>query len=270
MHELTLKRFVSRMWFVILVLVMSATAQIENATSVRAPSNELAHKLWEATVAAKGGRERLRQITSLYVAANQGDGDRQNVFYIFPGYTFNYSYAAKWEGSGIHVSNVKRGIVWWQNEGNPARPRKYIAEDVYLNLLPQFIYLMITHDIDPVPVRSRKEWIGLRRVDVVETDTNGWRVDYYLDSKTHLPVKVVLPLGPRERDKGEMSQVLTLEDYAEVNGVMMPHTVTHSFTFDSRKWKERLTFEINPKYDPSIFEQPPRPKMGPEAWRFKS
>lgn len=248
---------------------LAATQADNKKVPVKRTQAARALELWEKVVAAKGGRDRLRQITSLYVAADLGEGFRECTLYVFPDYRFEYSYWAARERTDIDVSNGRKGITWWQVDGDTARPRKYVAEDVYLHLLPQFIYLLITHDLDPVPLGSRKDSIGLTRVDVVETNANGWRVDYYLDSKTHLPVKVVLPWGPRARANGEMDQQVKLEDYTEVDGVMMPRKATYSFTTSPVRRTDRLTFEINPKYDQSIFEQPPTPKMGPEAWRLK-
>lgn len=228
-----------------------------------------ARELWEKAVAAKGGRERLRQITHLYVAADQGRGYRQATFYVFPAYRFDFSYEPKRERTGVQVSNAREDIVWWQVDENLAKPLRYEEDDAYLNMLPQFIYLLVTHEIEPVPLRKGKERVGLKRVDVVETEAKGWRVDYYLDSETHLPVKVVLPLGPGARAKGSMNHIIFLEDYLAVDGVMMPRTATHTYSFNSQKLKDRLSFEINPAYDPRVFERPPTPKMGPEAWRPK-
>src|SRR5882724_8314816 len=197
----------------ILALQTSVAAQTKNAAA-HIQSNEQARQLWEAAIAAKGGRERLRNISSLFVKAESGRGYRQSIFYAFPHYTFDYSYAPNRESTAILVRNAKLGITWWQPNGSLAKPIKYSEEDVYLNLLPQFLYLMVTHDIDPIPLRARKERIGLKRVDVVETDTNGWRVDYYLDAETHLPVRAVLPLGPRLKAEGAMDHIVTLNDYA--------------------------------------------------------
>jgi hypothetical protein len=226
-------------------------------------------ELWEEAVAAKSGRDRLSRISSLYVAAGQGHGARQSGLYVFPYYAFDYSYDPGRERSDINVRNVRRGISWWQLNGNPAKLIKPDDEDAYLIILPQIVYLIISKELNPVPLRSRKAWLGLKRVDVVEVDAKGWLVDYYLDPKTHLPIKVVLPFGPRARSNGEMDQDVLLEDYAEIDGVMMPRRVSDSYTTSPLKWTERLTFEINPKYDPTIFEQPPTAKMGPEAWRLK-
>ena len=228
-----------------------------------------ARELWEKVLEAKGGRERLRKITNIYVAADQGQGYRQSTLNVFPDYRFNFSYDPKRENTAIEVSNATKEIVWWQIQGNEARPRKYEEEDVYRNWLPQVMYLLVTSDVDPVPVRLRKEWIGLKRVDVIEVEAQGWRVDYYIDPKTHLPLRVVLPLGLRARNRGEMDHIVTLGDYAAVDGVMMPHKATHTYKFNSQRLEDRLKFEINAAYDPHVFEQAPTSRTGGEAWRAK-
>src|SRR5882724_1787843 len=107
--------------FVAIALQTTVAAQTKLMSAAPNQSNEQARQLWEAAIAAKGGRERLRQITSLYVAADQGQGDRQNTFYVFPRYTFDYAYNAKRETTGIQISNAKLGIVWWQPNGNSAK-----------------------------------------------------------------------------------------------------------------------------------------------------
>jgi hypothetical protein len=93
------------------------------------------------------------------------------------------------------VYNEKQGIAWWQINDNAARPRRFDESEAQHILEPQYRYLMVTHDLDPVPLRVRKDWVGLRRGNVIETDANGWRLDYYLHPKTHLPLRVAIPLG---------------------------------------------------------------------------
>jgi hypothetical protein len=227
-----------------------------------------ARELWEKVLVAKGGRARLRKITNLYVAADQGQGYRESTLNVFPDYRFDFSYEPKQEETSIEVSNARKGIVWWQIL-DKTKPRKYEAEDVYRNLRPQFIYLLVTSDVDPVPLGMRKEWIGLKRVDVIEVEAQGWRVDYYIDPKTHLPLRVVLPNGLKAHERGDMNHIVTLEDYAAVDGVMMPHKATHTFTTNPRKLVDRLKFEINAAYDPQVFEQAPTSRTSGESWRAK-
>ncbi len=70
---------------------------------------------------------------------------------------------------------------------------------------------------------------------------------------------------------GEMEHVVRLDDYALVDGVMMPRKASYSYTYPHarRKWTEQVSFEINPSYDPQFFEHPPTAKTFPESWRAK-
>lgn len=264
------RRTAIRAFFFVLALSTVVGAQTKDEATSADQSSESARRLWEEAVAAKGGRERLRNVSSLFVKSELDGGDRGYTLYVFPDYSFDYGYIAKKEITGIQIINAKRGITWSQSNGHPAHQLRYDADNAYTNLLPQFLYLLVTRDIDPTPLRSRKGRVGLRRADVVEVDASGWRVDYYLDPDTHLPIKLVLPGSPKDRDEGKMDYAISLEDYADVGGLMMPRRATHSFTFNHEKWKERLTFEINPNFDKGIFEKPPTAKMGAEAWRPKA
>src|SRR6266478_5678937 len=92
--------------FVAIALQTSVAAQTKNAAA-HIQSNEQARQLWEASIAAKGGRERLRNISSLFVKADQGRGYRQSIFHAFPRYTFDYSYAPNRESTVILLRNAK-------------------------------------------------------------------------------------------------------------------------------------------------------------------
>jgi hypothetical protein len=226
-----------------------------------------ARELWEAAVTAKGGRERLHNVSSLYVARNQSAGDHDYKFYVFPDFIYTYTYGGYREDIAKTIYNGRKAIIWWLPSGRgPAKPSKSL--DNSENIIAQFTYLLVTNWLEPKPLRIRKAWIGLKRVDLLEVDANGWRVDYYLDPKTHLPMQVISAYGEISHAKGEMNQVVRLEDYKEVDGVMMPQKVSYSYTTNPSKWEERVSYEINPQYDPQFFDNPPTVRTGPESWRL--
>jgi hypothetical protein len=240
----------------------------ENVSGLAEKMESDAQQLWEKAVAAKGGRERLRKISSLYVASNLPGGDRDYGFYVFPDYSFDYSYWRYRESTSIEVFNHKRAVTWWlPSNGRQALPRQHRADDPSSNIIAQFLYLMVTNWMDPKPLRMRKEWMGLRRVDVVEVDANGWRVDYYLDPKTFLPIQVLSEYSFMSHEAREMHQIVRLEDYAPVDGVKMPMKLDYSYTTNPQKWTERVSYEFNPAYDSHFFEQPPTARTLPESWR---
>lgn len=228
-----------------------------------------AQKLWEGSIAAKGGREQLRSIRSLYIQGEfKGADDRSYDLYVFPDRSFGYFYwAAAYERTDVTIYNGKRNISWWQEGNNTAHVQRDTETAVDLMKKAELTLLLVTQWLEPKALRARRDWVGLKRVDVVETDVNGWHVDYYLDSKTKLPVKLQYGYSKIERAKGEMNRVVELYDYRLVSGVMMPHRLVYSFTDGPERSDQRVTYELNVDYDEQIFENPPTPRMKPDSWR---
>lgn len=257
-----------------ILLMASANSSLSAGLESESSQSE-AKQLWEKTIAAKGGREHLRNITCLYVKRIQPEGDRDYQFFVFPDFSFNYTYGGRLEDSAMEVYNHGKAITWWlPSTTNVAQaiPRERKGDDPSSNIIAQFLYLMVTNWMDPKPLRVRKERLGLKRLDVIEVDANGWPVDYYLDPKTLLPIQVVSAYGQMSHEKGEKEQVVKLEDYAPVDGVMMPRKLSYSYTYANarRRWTENVSYELNPAYDSQFFEHPPTPRTLPDSWRAKS
>lgn len=230
-----------------------------------------ARELWEKAIAAKGGREELRKVSSLYIVRIQPAGDREYNFYAFPDYWFDYGFGGHREDIAKTVHNGQKKVTWWlPPKGEPAIPRTSIDEDMSASMVAQFTYLMVTRWLEPTPFRVRKEWLGLKRVSVVEVDANGWRVDYYLDPTTYLPTKVLASDGEIQRAKGERGKVVEFKDYVTVAGIKLPQKVIQRWLSSPQKWQETVSYEINSSFDPHFFERPPNNRTTPESWRLKS
>jgi hypothetical protein len=252
----------------IVLTLISVSASVQGfGDDKQAEEEQKARKLWEAAVAAKGGREKLRSVHSFYIASEAKSGSRNYDLYIFPDRSLQYSYWAAFERTDIDVYNGRLNVTWWQEGSDPAQRLKDNETAVEHMKRDQMLFLLVTKWLEPKPLRTRKEWIGLKRVDVVETDVDGWRVDYYLDSKTSLPVRVTFGLSYLERAKGKMNRVVDMSDYAAVSGIMLPHKLTYSFTDGPEKSVQQAKYEINVDFDEQIFERPPTPKMTPDSWR---
>ena len=119
----------------------------------------------------------------------------------------------------------------------------------------------------PVPLRARTEGKGKKQLDVVETQVGKTRVDFYLDRKTRLPVRLVTEwYGGITQATGRLgSMTVELEDYAAVEGIMMPRRVTRRPRIGetlvaevSREDTERARYLLNVAYDASRSTAPPR------------
>jgi hypothetical protein len=116
----------------------------------------------------------------------------------------------------------------------------------------QYLYLMETKWVQPVPFDLSTDHIGLKKVDVVHTRFRNKRINYWLDRQTHLPLRVALFYGSSERP----TLTIDISDYADVAGIQMPQ----------KQKRGRISFQVNPDYDDKIFTRLSF-EAGPKAWR---
>jgi hypothetical protein len=244
-------------------LIQAARGQDAKAESDKAKAREL----WEMAIKAKGGREKLLQVKCLYLVSEDRN-EPLHYFFVFPDLEFTYGYVRARERTSITIYNGKLGVNWWRVDDFPTVFRKSNKDDAAWMRFRQIQLLLFSGSAEPTPISARKKRDGFKKVDVVQTDWDGWRIDYYLDPKSHLPVKVAYSASPI-KEPLEVDEEVELQDYEEISGVMLPRKLKVSHTTYSAKWEEKLRFEINPDYNPQIFENEPTPKMGPEAWRPK-
>jgi hypothetical protein len=274
--------------FAALTLAAGASAKI----SVQKDDDDnrgRAAALWEEAVRAKGGHERLRSIRSLLISstvdvqAQRGGGETEaERLYVMPGKVWRYTHTPDvYVSTDATVINVERGLcvvtLWPHSNGVPPLSLCLPTTTTQYLIQDPVIYLMETNWVRPVPVGARTEGKGKKQLDVVETEVGKMRLDFYLDRKTRLPVRIVTewyggitqagPLGP---------MTVELGDYAAVDGVLMPRRVTRkprigegSAAEVSREDAERARYLFNVEYDPVIFDGPAPKNVKRGDWKPK-
>src|SRR4051812_11154042 len=275
------------------VICMIAALTFVNGALAQVPARsddanrERASALWEEAIRAKGGHERLRSVQSLLISstvdvqAQRGSGETEaERLYVMPGKVWRYTYTPDVRVSvDATVIDIERGLcaVTLAPGGSGVPPLSFCLPTTTVQYLIQdpVIYLMETNWVRPVPVGARTEGKGRKQLDVVETEVGKLRVDFYLDSKTRLPVRIASewlggitqagPLGP---------MTVELEDYADVDGVLMPRRVTRkprigeaSVTEVSREDTERARYTFNVNYNPAIFDGPAPKNVKRADWK---
>lgn len=228
-------------------------------------NREQAQKLWDDAINAKGGRDRLHEVNSLLIwfeetsrnflgiAVHHGHVER---LFVFPGKLWS------WDDGLPPPFRLTVGVMDLDRDfgcrvhdaskppmcGNARQlgSREGIDE-------AQYLYLMETNWIKPIPIIVRKGRIGLKRVDVLETQLEDKRILYFLNRKTHLPQRVTVFTGKNKHARLS----LDFSEYVSVNGIQMP----------SKQKRGRLNFILNPQYDEAIFSRPPLISAGPKAWQ---
>ena len=104
---------------------------------------------------------------------------------------------------------------------------------------------METAYVRPEPVRLTRGRLDRVEVDIVETRVNGDRVEFSLDRRSHLPVRVLI-----QEQRLRLPRIYRLGDYHAVEGIQMPGNVSDG---DDSRVKSPTTYRFNVEYDESIF-----------------
>ncbi|HEX8500931.1 MAG TPA: hypothetical protein VF659_10105 [Pyrinomonadaceae bacterium] len=241
-----------------LALALCAPAPAAGARGSREGSREEAERLWELAVAAKGGRERLHSVNSLLLTTGSRKYPLVDL-YAFPGKLWRWSRLPAPFDLSVNMLNAERRAAYATSGNSPASPRR-LGDDAVRGFQSfvdeaQLYFLLETRWQRPVPVAASEGEAGGRRADVVRVAVGDKQADYFLDRKTHLPLKIVFPARDNAR------RYFAAKDYADVGGVMLPLKVSYGGGFSP------YAYVLNPDYDPNIFERPPTIDAGIEAWR---
>jgi hypothetical protein len=238
---------------------------------------------WNRMVAAKGGRERLHTVKTFRVV----ERETPSVFDTRPHLVDRHTETVVdmpdrlWEwrdsrpnakppntpeyGFGARILNTSECLGWTSSNGGLARfvraqQCEYGARTVISELI--LVYLLESADFQPTPLRVSQA--GRNRV-ALEVEARGFnRVTYLVDTKTNLPVQLVVEHliqrtwdGSNDIVKSDWPRVYRLGSYRAASGVMVPTQVG----------RKRVTFEVNPSLDARLFTTLPDGVSDATAWR---
>jgi hypothetical protein len=257
---------------------MRHITSIETAHHMKfTPDKKTAHSeeaaaVWEQAIAAKGGRERLHSVRNIVITGRAVYRSRmlkknqiqQEGLYLLPHNSWVWN-DLRPDVFGLRVTmyNYDTKMKYVISEGEPHRRLEPITEadktgsetDGLLSYLPE------TKWLTPVLIGSSTGRVRQRPVDIVETRVNGERVDFALDRKTHLPVRV----SYYDVIKGKTyTTEVELSDYVEISGIKVPQKVKYE---DGTEYEQ--TYQFNVDYNEDIFVRPTTIQAGPQAWKPK-
>jgi hypothetical protein len=262
------KRIFTALIVALLSISVSAVAYANHQTG-NADRLE-AEKLWEAMIAARGGRERLHAVTNVQMSEHEKywqllrrlEINYEGMF-VFP------NKAWEWDdqkgtvfGMSVRLNNFETNThLSYVDAGHGARVTPIINPSDR-NLVRLQLHLFgETRWVRPVPQRTRLGKLDNRELDVVEVRIDELppaerKVEFWLDRQSHLPVQVVYYSTIKSR---ELSGAVPLSKYVEVNGIKIPGQIG----------RVRAKYQLNVEYDPRVFEQPPGISAGMNAWQKK-
>jgi hypothetical protein len=217
---------------------------------------------WQRMIRAKGGRESLGRVNSLVVTSDFVWGlglgrsrGRSIDLYRFPADLWS------WFESG---SRNLGGTVGKTNLATGDSSSQYIdtnspADTLNVGTAPWQriqIVLLETPWMQPKATGCSKDDRGV----VVKTEFRGLELAFTSPGETYLPVRV-------ELSKESAIASFELGKYALSGGLQMPHEIVVNSRLHGSGTKESVRYEINPMFDPKVFDGPLRRDLGPEQWR---
>ena len=223
-----------------------------------------AKALWEQAIISKGGRDQLYSVNSLVLSYRETVRNFLGItvhrgivetLYVFPDKLWGWDDGLP---PPFHLSilsvDLERNVRCVVSGSGtpacgPAKQRGSASENEGL-LQAQYLYLMETRWVRPIPVEVTK---SKSKFDVLHTRLGGKRIDYFLDRKTHLPMRVVVFNGSGDRPTLRVE----FSNYVRVGAIQMP----------GKQKRTTISFQINPTYDENIFTRLPSLTAGPHAWQ---
>ena len=218
-------------------------------------------------------------------AVYAGDGETETErLYVGPGKVWIYTYTPGFDIS-LDATVINRDQKFCfvtlgpKRDGVPEISGCLPATLIHYLLQDPMIYLMETSWLRPEPMGVRTEGNGRKQLDVIETKVGMVRVDFYLDPKTRLPIKLATEwyrgASPASVHLGRMT--VELRKYVEIDGIQMPTKVTRELDGKGRGAvgepfrldTERATYQFNVTYDPKIFAAPIPKTVKRRDWKLK-
>lgn len=227
------------------------------ARSQGATAEVMAAAVWEQAIAAKGGRDRLRAVRNFVVSSREEfrSSPRPDVatyeylecLYDLDGRLWEFSdHRPGLMGASGRIIDVRSRFAW----GSVGRPEPNAVPDLLFRFVEgQYLYLMETAHIQPRPVSVRSERLRNLDVDIVETRVDDLRVDFALDRRTHLPVRVVT-LRTLRPERPPFQIIYRLSNYTAIEGVQMAGAVQYGDGASDTK----TSYRFNVDFDESTFD----------------
>lgn len=234
-----------------------------------------AREAWEEAIRAKGGRERLRSVSNVVLSSTSHWGikgfNRTSMSYetllVLPSKMWDYSDQRPSKfGVELMIVDLDQGYHQLISQDSPGPlPRgKPNVGDIRQIRETQILTFMETRWLQPEVLRAEDKLWNIRRVTVVETEFGEQRLDFYLDRRTRLPLRVLIKTptayGIHETD-------CRLGEYASVAGLQLPHDVACKVQGRRAPLQQSIRYQLNVKYDEEIFDRPPSLDRGAKGWQ---
>jgi len=222
-------------------------------------------EVWERTIEAKGGRERLRSVHSLAIFMKPAEvkaagadfrGRAANWLCVFPDRYFEFDGAGVGGSQRATVVDGTADRAATDATGIPRNARHLSASERDRLALNQIVFLLESAWLQPKAIEVRH--------NVLTVEAAGRTYKLFLDH-ANLPERILSPAVPGQTPK--IAYDYRLQHYRDFQGLQLPARVVRIEGIREAVWD--VDYEIDAKYNPKLFERMPDLANGPEPWRMR-
>lgn len=238
------------------------------------PEQQEAQRLWEQVIKAKGGRERLYNVTNL-LRIEYPVKKYPVELYVFPDKLWEWDKHIFNDYPNVRIHNGNRAIFINPyeevdekkiDENDEVALRRAIAEESVL-------YLLETRWARPAPLKVTRQQIGKQILDVIRTRFQNAYIDFAVEPETLQVLCVRVWQDNIYQDKLPARSIV-FSDYTEIDGIQIPQKESGRFFGKDGLFKDLRKVKLYPikvllnvEYRKELFERPPAVAEGPEAWK---
>jgi len=264
-------------------LLIICLCSVTSIASSPSDTQQLSHaqRVWEEAILAKGGRERLESVRSIFISSRSKywhGMKRYGVFTeelnVFPGKMWLWQdYRSDVFGLTVELYDFDKGIKYiTSSDVPPPEPRAIEPTETVLSQTCGLLgYLMETKWLKPQVIGLNESSLRRHKVDIVHTvltdHAEGFLleeiyVDFWIDRQTHLPTKVSYARTKLGQKGSPM--YIALPEYVEVNGIKVPSKTEIDGV------RGNVVVQLNVSYEEELFSRPPSIAAGADAWKAKA
>lgn len=247
-----------------------------------------ARAIWERMILAKGGRQRLEQVTSLALVSKEHmlsikrgvkDTDVESVtLLVFPNLIWDWFDGGTTKfGLSLSMVDTERRFGYLVQRGVDGAKAKESFVSAIRGLLEfQAVFFSETKWFKPEPVRRLSELETGKKLVGVETRLpasgigilSGYRADFILDAETYLPIRLLhYQFTSDAKDRTHVSEY-SMGDYRLLDGIQIPHKygLRHLGSPHEGFVKKYDDVMLDVPYRQGAFDEVPSLKDGPFGW----
>lgn len=253
------------------LLVITTVSVIHGQNS---DSQKEAERIWELAIQAKGGRERLHSVRNMFELSETQyffrlvkTKNRTETLFVLPDKIWIWDdNRPSVFGLKMTMYNHEDGTKYFAHQGQKTVNLESMESNQENTHLSGLVYnLMETKWNQPVPEKVTIGKAGNQQVYIVQTILLGKRIDFFLNRKTHLPIKIIGYSNQQIEYDAEFS------DYVDVDGIKMLSQYVLGGSNGFNKTIYKVTYQFNVQYNEDIFTSPPLPvESAAEAWKVKN